>query len=770
MPYLGRGLEKGNYLKLDDISSQFDGSKTTFNLTVGGSAHMPGSSYSLLVSLSGIVQEGEAAYTLDQNEITFAAAPQAADDCFIISLGTPLGIGVPSNGTVNGTQLAKPLNYDNFFHLDHTNDRVGIGTSIPIQSLDVYDGNIAIRDPATASQFLGFYHNRNVLKASIDKTGNNLTFENVDSGIIDYKIGGSSRVSIGSTGKIFFETDDNTYFYRPGADTLAFVTAGDERLRITSDGKIGFNENNPSKQFSYAYTQSANFSSSNAVYEFLLWNKANISSYSTSGASIQLRSGNTSAGGGNITGVRRGPANQGDLAFSTTDVNGNPVEKLRIDSSGNIGIGTSTPGTQLHLCTDANANVTLKIEPGTTAGNYSEIVLGRTSSAPHRQTTPVVKGGVPISGVPGILFGSENTNLPAIAFQTPNSSNGHIVFKPKGSERFRIDSGGRLFTGGDTQVLDSTVGSLHVSGGTIDHLMELRRKVTLFNPLSKGRFKQEDLDSEGRGLVFGFGEKNNESNKPLDGKVAVIAGSGRGIGRGIALELSKLGASIVVNDVGASLDGSGNDTGPAQSVVEEISELGGKAVASTSSVATVAGGQEIIDKAIDEFGRLDIVITPAGILRDRMIFNMTKEEWQDVIDVHLTGTFSVVAPASKIFREQKSGRIITFSSVSGLIGYSGQSNYGAAKDGIAGFTRVVAKELGKYGVTANAISPGANTRMTQSIPDSTRAMRGGSFKPAEEDHFIYDPEDVAPVVAWLCTDSAGHINGCLLYTSDAADE
>ena len=146
-----------------------------------------------------------------------------------------------------------------------------------------------------------------------------------------------------------------------------------------------------------------------------------------------------------------------------------------------------------------------------------------------------------------------------------------------------------------------------------------------------------------------------------------------------------------------------------------------------------------------------------------MIFNMTKEEWQDVIDVHLTGTFSVVAPASKIFREQKSGRIITFSSVSGLIGYSGQSNYGAAKDGIAGFTRVVAKELGKYGITANAISPGANTRMTESIPDSTRAMRAGTFKPAEEDHFLYDPDDVAPVVGWLCTDSASHVNGEVVH-------
>ena len=316
MPYLGRGLEKGNYLKLDDISSQFDGSKTTFNLTVGGSAHVPGSSYSLLVSLSGIVQEGEAAYTLDQNEITFAAAPQAADDCFIISLGTPLGIGVPSNGTVNGTQLAKPLNYDNFFHLDHTNDRVGIGTSLPTQSLDVYDGNIAIRDPATASQFLGFYHNRNVLKASIDKTGNNLTFENVDSGIIDYKIGGSSRVSIGSTGKIFFGTDDNTYFYRPGADTLAFVTAGTERLRIRSDGHIGIGTDVVNKLVSIK-----------AVHPFL---RLEASDTSDKRLDFQV----SSAG---IATISAEQSSQ-QLSFKTTS-----GEALRIDSNGRVGIGTDNP-------------------------------------------------------------------------------------------------------------------------------------------------------------------------------------------------------------------------------------------------------------------------------------------------------------------------------------------------------------------------------------------------------------------------------------------
>jgi NAD(P)-dependent dehydrogenase (short-subunit alcohol dehydrogenase family) len=221
---------------------------------------------------------------------------------------------------------------------------------------------------------------------------------------------------------------------------------------------------------------------------------------------------------------------------------------------------------------------------------------------------------------------------------------------------------------------------------------------------------------------------------------------------------------VVVADIGAALDGKGNDQSPAAQVVEEISELGGKAVACYENVAEVSGGQNIIKAALDNFGRLDIVVTAAGILRDRMIFNMTEQEWDDVIAVHLKGTFSVVQPAAKIFREQGSGRIITFSSVSGLYGYGGQANYGAAKDGIAGFTRVVAKDLARYNVTVNAISPGAQTRMTESVPASTRAMRSGEFPPAPEGTLTSDPEDVAPMVAWLSSEQASGVTGMIFHT------
>ncbi|MCH8990107.1 MAG: SDR family oxidoreductase [Chloroflexi bacterium] len=248
----------------------------------------------------------------------------------------------------------------------------------------------------------------------------------------------------------------------------------------------------------------------------------------------------------------------------------------------------------------------------------------------------------------------------------------------------------------------------------------------------------------------------------LNGKVAIITGSGRGIGRGVAMKMAAEGASVVVVDPGVNVDGSGADTSVAQQVVDEIKAAGGNAVACMESVTTMEGGEKIVQTAVDSFGKLDIVVTCAGILRDRMIFNMAEEEWDDVIAVHLKGTFTVVKHACILMRQQRSGTIITFTSESGLIGNSGQANYGAAKSGIAGFTKVVAKDMGRYGVTCNSIAPRASTRMIADIPGSAaeiRARSGVAPISGEEDLANLDPDHIAPFVCYLATDFAENING-----------
>jgi NAD(P)-dependent dehydrogenase (short-subunit alcohol dehydrogenase family) len=304
-----------------------------------------------------------------------------------------------------------------------------------------------------------------------------------------------------------------------------------------------------------------------------------------------------------------------------------------------------------------------------------------------------------------------------------------------------------------------------VYGGNVVHMTLPRRVKTIYNSAPPATWEPDQLDAQvGPSLLGHPSVEGPVASKRLEGKVAVVTGAGRGIGRGVAKLLASQGAAVVVADVGAALDGDGEDTTPAAQVVEEISELGGRAVASYHSVATMEGGENIVKTAMEEFGRLDIVVTAAGILRDRMLFNMSEQEWDDVMGVHLKGTFSVVQPASQIFKEQGSGRIVTFSSVSGLYGYGGQANYGAAKDAIAGFTRVVAKDLARHGVTANAISPGASTRMTDSIPDSTKDMRKGEFLPPPEGTLTTEPEQVAPMIAWLASDQAEDVTGRIFHT------
>jgi NAD(P)-dependent dehydrogenase (short-subunit alcohol dehydrogenase family) len=253
----------------------------------------------------------------------------------------------------------------------------------------------------------------------------------------------------------------------------------------------------------------------------------------------------------------------------------------------------------------------------------------------------------------------------------------------------------------------------------------------------------------------------------LEGKVAVLTGAGRGVGRACALLMAAEGCRVVVNDYGVDVDGRTPRSEPAEEVVAEIKKAGGEAVPNADTVATMQGGERMIKQALDTWGKLDIVVHVAGILRDRMIFNMTEEDWDEVIAVHLKGYFAVMKPASILMRQQRSGRIIGFSSGSGLVGNSGQGNYGAAKAGIAGLTRVAARDLGRYGVTVNAVCPAADTRMTQTVPDSARQVRAergiGGAPGVPVKRPAMPPEQIAPVVAYVSSDWAADINGQIFW-------
>jgi NAD(P)-dependent dehydrogenase (short-subunit alcohol dehydrogenase family) len=247
----------------------------------------------------------------------------------------------------------------------------------------------------------------------------------------------------------------------------------------------------------------------------------------------------------------------------------------------------------------------------------------------------------------------------------------------------------------------------------------------------------------------------------LDGRVAIVTGAGRGIGRSVAILLASEGAHVVVNDLGGAVDGSGSDTGPAATVVREIGEAGGTAVPSTADISDHAAAEGLVANTVKEFGRLDVVVNVAGILRDRMIFNMSEQEWDDVIRVHLKGTFNTSKFAATHWRSVRDpngqNRIINFTSVSGLHGAPGQPNYAAAKMGIVGLTYSCANSLAQYGVTTNAISPGAATRMTDTIPTERRRSRPD----ADE----WSPDNVAKVVAYLASEQSGWINGQIVHTS-----
>ncbi len=250
--------------------------------------------------------------------------------------------------------------------------------------------------------------------------------------------------------------------------------------------------------------------------------------------------------------------------------------------------------------------------------------------------------------------------------------------------------------------------------------------------------------------------------KLCEGRVAIVTGAGRGIGREYALMLAAHGAKVVVNDLGGSRDGTGASVGPAEEVVDEIRKAGGEAVADGNDVGDFAGAAEMIAQATRAFGRLDVLVNNAGILRDRMLVNMTEAEWDAVIKVHLKGTFGPAHHAAAYWRhmakkgEKIDARLINTTSVSGIYGNAGQTNYGAAKAGIAAFTIIAARELGRYGITVNAIAPGALTRLTEDL---------GMGKGSDEEKARLHPRWIAPIVTWLASTQSSHVTGRVFEAS-----